>query len=53
MAPLRFITLSTGECIFEGGLLPSGHILEAISTQELQLSKDKTRFTYTLRGANE
>ncbi|MDY0273964.1 MAG: type III secretion system inner membrane ring subunit SctD [Desulfomicrobium sp.] len=51
--PLRFITLSTGERIFEGGVLPSGHVVENISTQGLRLSKDGIRFTYTLRGGNE
>lgn len=53
LAPLRFITLDTGECVFEGGVLPSGHILEGIDTNALQLSKDGVRSTYTLRGTND
>lgn len=53
LTPMRFITLGTGERIFEGGLLPSGHVVEGIGTQELRLRKDGGVTIYRLRGSDE
>ena len=53
MTPMRFISLSDGQRVFEGGRLPSGHILEAISLDNLTLSRDGQTTTYPLRGNNE
>lgn len=50
---MRFVSLGDGQRIFEGGMLPSGHILEAISLDALILSKNGRRTTYPLRGDNE
>ena len=53
LSPMRFISLHTGERIFEGGLLPTGHTLESIGDKELKLRKDGAVTIYRLRGANE
>lgn len=53
ISPMRFITVHTGERVFEGGLLPTGHILETIGDKELRLRKDGVVTIYRLRGSNE
>ena len=53
LSPMRFISVHTGERVFEGGLLPTGHILESIGDKELKLRKDGVVTIYRLRGANE
>lgn len=46
---LKFITLSTGEKVFEGGTLPGGFVLESISFDQLLLSKNGRRIKHPLR----
>lgn len=53
LSPMRFISVHTGERVFEGGLLPTGHTLESIDDKELRLRKDGVVTIYRLRGANE
>ncbi len=53
LTPMRFITLNTGERVFEGGQLPSGHVVEDIGAKELRLRRDGVVTTYKLRGNNE
>lgn len=53
MTPMRFISLSDGQRVFEGGRLPGGHVLEAVSLDSLTLSRDGQITTYPLRGNNE
>lgn len=53
MTPMRFITLESGERIFEGGILPGGHTLESISQTQLGLRRDGHTSTLTLRGSSE
>ncbi len=50
MKPLRFVSLKSGERIFEGGQLPGGWVVEAIGVNELQLQKDGHSTIYPLRG---
>ncbi len=53
MTPMPFISLSDGQRVFEGGRLPGGHVLEAISLDNLTLSRGGQVTTYPLRGNNE
>jgi type III secretion protein D len=53
LSPMRFISVNTGERVFEGGLLPTGHTLESIDDKELRLRKDGVVTIYRLRGTNE
>ncbi len=53
LSPMRFVTVHTGERVFEGGLLPTGHILESIGDKELKLRKGGVVTIYRLRGTNE
>ena len=53
MGAMRFISLGNGQRIFEGGMLPSGHVLENINLDSLVLSKNGRTTTYPLRGNNE
>ncbi|SFL29451.1 type III secretion protein D [Desulfomicrobium norvegicum] len=53
LSPMRFISVHTGERVFEGGLLPTGHTLESIDDKELRLRKDGVVTIYRLRGTNE
>ncbi|MDR3175529.1 MAG: type III secretion system inner membrane ring subunit SctD [Desulfovibrio sp.] len=53
MGPMRFISLGNGQRIFEGGVLPGGHVLESISLDALVLNKNGRTTTYPLRGNNE
>lgn len=53
LSPMRFISMHTGERVFEGGLLPTGHTLESIGDKELKLRKDGVVTIYRLRGVNE
>lgn len=53
MGAMRFITLDTGERVFEGGELPGGFILEHIDVDALTLSKNSIETLYPLRGPNE
>lgn len=52
LLPIPFITLSTGERIFKGGVLPSGYTLDSVSLDKLVFSKDNQYKEYPLRGAN-
>lgn len=52
LLPIPFITLSTGERIFKGGVLPSGYTLDSISLEKLVFSKDNQYTEHPLRGAN-
>ncbi|MGN1037807.1 MAG: hypothetical protein ACI4P0_00250, partial [Mailhella sp.] len=53
MGALKFITLSGGERIFEGGELPGGYRLENISVDTLTLNRNNATYTYPLRGSHE
>ena len=53
MGTMRFISLGNGQRIFEGGMLPGGHIVERITLDSLTLSKNGRVTTYPLRGNNE
>ena len=53
LTPMRFISLATGQRVFEGGLLPGGYVLESIGVKELKLRKDGRIIVYRLRGSNE
>ena len=53
LTPMRFISLATGQRVFEGGLLPGGYVLESIDVKELKLRKDGRIIVYRLRGSNE
>lgn len=53
LTPMRFVSLATGERVFEGGLLPSGHTLEHIGHKELKLLKNGIVTIHKLRGADE
>lgn len=53
LTPMRFISLATGERVFEGGVLPSGHTLEQIGHKELKLHKNGVVTIYRLRGTDE
>ena len=48
---LRFITLESGERVFEGGELPGGFTLEHIDDEALTLRKDQQTLNYPLRGS--
>ena len=52
MKPLRFVTTSDGQRLFEGAVLPGGYVLERISTRELTLRKGGQTTTYVLRGSS-
>lgn len=53
LSPMRFVELHSGEKVFEGGVLPSGHVLEEIGDKELKLRKNENIIIYKLRGAHE
>lgn len=53
LTPMRFISLDTGQRVFEGGLLPGGYVLESIDVKELKLRKDGRIIVYRLRGSHE
>lgn len=53
MGAMRFITLESGERIFEGGELPGGFILHAIDVDKLTLVKNDQTTIYPLRGAHD
>ena len=46
---LKFVTLSDGTKVFQGGMLPGGYRLEAVYAAKLVLSKDKKRINYPLK----
>ena len=46
---LKFVTLSDGSKIFEGGLMPGGFTLESISYNRLVLTRNKKRINYPLK----
>lgn len=50
---IPFITLSSNEKIFIGGVLPNGGILEGIGLTELTINNNGTLTIYPLRGNNE
>ena len=51
--PMGFITLKSGERVFEGGELPGGYVLEHISVDELTLTRNNHTTLYPLRGSHE
>ena len=51
--PLRFVTLASGERVFEGGVLPGGYTLENISLESLTLRRGSQTSQYPLRGTHE
>ena len=53
MSPMKFISLSNGQRIFEGGLLPGGYTLDSIDVRVLTLRKDGQTLQYPLRGAQD
>jgi type III secretion protein D len=53
LTPMPFICLDTGERVFEGGQLASGHVLESIDSKKLKLRKNGQTTIYPLRGADE
>ena len=53
LTPMHFISLATGQRVFEGGLLPGGYVLESIGVKELKLRKEGRIIVYRLRGSNE
>lgn len=53
LKPMRFISLSTGQRVFEGGLIPGGYVLESIGVKTLKLRKDGRIIVYRLRGSDE
>lgn len=53
MGAMKFITLETGERIFEGGELPGGYVLEHIGVDALKLVKNGNPTIYPLRDNHE
>lgn len=53
LSPLAFITTEDGQRFFIGGMLPSGYIIESITTETLTLRKNGRVATYKLRGSHE
>ena len=53
MGVMRFVTLASGERVFEGGELPGGYVLEHIDVDALTLRKNNVETLYPLRGPNE
>lgn len=53
MLPMRFVVTADGRRLFEGAKLPSGCILESISTRVLMLRRGDHMFTYRLRGSHD
>lgn len=53
MLPMRFVVTADGRRLFEGAKLPSGCILESISTKVLMLRRGDRMFTYRLRGSHD
>lgn len=48
-AALKFVTLSDGKKVFQGGTLPGGYRLEAVHADRLVLSKGARRINYPLK----
>ena len=53
LSPMKFISLSNGQRIFEGGLLPGGYTLDGIDVRVLTLRKGGQTLQYPLRGAQD
>ncbi len=53
MSPMKFISLSNGQRIFEGGLLPGGYTLDGIDVRVLTLRKGGQTLQYPLRGSQD
>ena len=53
MGAMKFITLSSGEIVFEGGELPDGSILESINVDALTLNKNGKKSQYPLKSSHE
>lgn len=51
LGAMKFVTLETGERIFEGGELPGGYLLERIAIDALTLVKNNKTTQYPLRGS--
>lgn len=49
MGVLRFVKLSNGERVFEGGRLPGGYMLVRVMPDKLALSRDGKKINYPLR----
>ncbi|MBQ7585351.1 MAG: hypothetical protein IJU40_03780, partial [Desulfovibrionaceae bacterium] len=52
-APLTFIVTEDGVRLFRGAVLPSGYVLEDITTKSLTLRRGNKVTTYRLRGNYE
>lgn len=53
LTPMRFIGLSSGQRVFEGGQIPGGYVLESIGVKELKLRRNGRVILYPLRGSDE
>jgi type III secretion protein D len=53
LGAMKFVTLETGERVFEGGELPGGYLLERIAIDALTLVKNSKTTQYPLRGSSE
>ena len=53
MGAMKFVTLESGERVFEGGELPGGFVLEHIDVDNLTLKKNGSSTLYPLRENNE
>ena len=53
LSPLKFISLSNGQRIFEGGILPGGYTLETVDVRVLTLRKGGQTLQYPLRGSQD
>lgn len=47
--PIKYIILSTGERVFEGGLLPGNYVLKKIDLKHLTLNKNGIKSKYYLK----
>lgn len=52
LEPLRFLTTQDGRKYFEGGVLPSGYTVTAISAREITLARDGRTVSHQLPGAS-
>ena len=53
LGAMKFVTLESGERVFEGGELPGGYLLERIAIDALTLVKNSKTTQYPLRGSSE
>ena len=53
MGAMKFVTLNSGEIVFEGGELPDGSILDAINVDSLTLNRNGKKTQYPLKSSHE